>query len=339
MLARGDYRNKGEAVAPGGISAVKGVSPDWQLNLDAPDAERRKAIAHWIASPKNPLTARVIVNRIWMHYFGAGIVPTPSDFGASGGKPSHPELLDWLAAELVEGRASEDGRRTTDDGERSKQKDQSRLWSLKRIHRLVLTSETYKQSSRPIPAAMKRDAGNQLLWRQNPRRLEAEPFRDSVLAVSGELDRSIGGPSFRDWTMRTQGENDYFTPINEDRPECKRRSLYRMVIRANTDPFLDVLDCPDPSVATARRTSTTTPLQALSLLNSAFMERSAKRMAERLKNETPDSAKQIGRAYRLALSRNMTAAETKFAQEFVGKHGLEQLCLVLFNSNEFAYVD
>jgi hypothetical protein len=213
-------------------------------------------------------------------------------------------------------------------------------WSLKRIHRLILTSETYRQASRPRPEAIKNDAENRLLWRQNPRRLEAEPFRDAVLAVSGDLVRSIGGPGFRDWTVKSQGNNEIYTVIDEDRPEFKRRSLYRMVIRAGTHPLLDVLDCPDPSVATARRTATTTPLQALTLLNGGFMERSAARMARRLRSdagESPDA--QVHLAYRLAFGRRPTAEEAQFAREFARKHGLDQLCLVLLNANEFVFVD
>lgn len=184
------------------------------------------------------------------------------------------------------------------------------------------------------------DADNRLLWRQRLRRLEAEALRDAVLAVSGELNGAIGGPSFRDWTVRSQGNNEIYTLIDAKGPEFNRRSLYRMVVRAGTSPFLDALDCPDPSVATPRRSVTTTPLQALSLLNNAFMERSAGKWVERLKRETgPDPTAQVRRAYRLAFGRAPAADEERFAAGFIAEHGLEQFCLVLLNTNEFIYVD
>src|SRR5262249_47819893 len=154
-LARGDYRQPREVVSPGGIAALRGVSADWQLPQNAPEGERRKALARWIADPLNPLTPRVIVNRLWAHHFGAGLVPTPSDFGFQGGLPSHPELLDWLAGQLV-------------------RPDGGTAWSLKRIQRLIVTSATYRQISRSLPEATQVDADNRLLWRQLPRRLEAE---------------------------------------------------------------------------------------------------------------------------------------------------------------------
>src|SRR5262249_28168080 len=152
VLARGDYRQPRDVVDPGGIASLSGLSADWKLAKDAPEGERRKALARWLADPKNPLTPRVIVNRLWAHHLGAGRVPAPSDFGFQGGLPSHPELLDWLAHELVH-------------------PDKGTPWSLKRIHRLIVTSATYRQTSRSVPAAAKVDADNRLLWRQSPRRL------------------------------------------------------------------------------------------------------------------------------------------------------------------------
>jgi hypothetical protein len=321
VLARGDFRQKREPVAPAGIAAVAGVAAHWGLKPEAPEGERRKALAAWTTHPKNPLTARVIANRIWTYHFGAGLAPSPSDFGFNGGFPSHPELLDWLASDLMQSG-----------------------WRLKRLHRLILLSATYRQASHnglpsgPNPKSI--DADNRLLWRQNPRRLEAEALRDAVLSVSGELDPTLGGPGFRDWTVKSQGNNEIYTVFDAVGPEFNRRSLYRMVVRAGTDPLLDVLDCPDPSVATARRTVTTTPLQALSLLNSPFMERSAAKWAERLQREAPDDRPgQIRRAYRLAFARQARPEEIRFGERFAAKHGLAQLCLVLLNANEFLYVD
>lgn len=212
--------------------------------------------------------------------------------------------------------------------------------SLKRLHRLLLRSATYRQSSRPVAAARAKDAENRLLWRQNPQRLEAETLRDAALSVSGELNRTVGGPGFRDWTLKSNGDNEVYTVHDAVGPEFNRRTLYRMVIRAGTSPLLDGFDCPDPSVATPRRTTTTTPLQALSLLNNKFMEHSAEKWAARLKREEPGVASaQVALAYRQAFSRAPTPDESRFAAGFAAKHGLNQLCLVLLNANEFLYVD
>lgn len=350
VLARGDFRQPGEVVSPRGIAAVSGVSADWKLAADAPEAERRMALAEWIASADNPLTARVIVNRLWGYHFGAGLVRTPSDFGFQGGMPSHPELLDWLAGQLV---------RPAD----------GRAWSLKRIQRLIVLSSTYRQASakvdghgsagvrgdgsdanspalphprtsKPVPSPLDVDADNRLLWRQFPRRLEAETFRDAVLAVSGELDPRLGGPGFRDFTVSSAGNNETYTVFDAVGGEFSRRSLYRTCLRTGTSPLLDILDCPDPSVATPRRSVTTTPLQALTLLNNKFIEHYAERFADRVRRESgDDAAAQVKRAYALALAREPAADEADFARQFVAKHGLAQFCIVLFNASEFIDID
>jgi hypothetical protein len=321
ILARGDFKQPGEVVSPRGIAAVVGPKADWGLAQDSPEAERRNALAEWIADPNNPLTPRVIVNRLWAHHFGAGLVRTPSDFGFQGGQPSHPELLDWLARQLV-------------------QPDEGAPWRLKRIQRLIVTSATYRQASHTNLQAATVDADNRLLWRQLPRRLEAEAFRDAVLAVSGDLDRRLGGPGYRDWTVKSAGDNENYTVFDAVGGEFNRRSIYRMVIRAGTSPLLDVLDCPDPSVPAPLRSVTTTPQQALSLLNNKFMEHSAQRFAKRLTREAPDDpTAQIRRAYALAIARQPDDAEIEFARKFVAEHGLPQFCLVLFNASEFLYVD
>lgn len=321
VLVRGDFRQPGLAVGPRGIAAVSGISPDWGLAEDAPEADRRKALAQWIAAPENPLTPRVIVNRLWGYHFGAGLVRTPSDFGFQGGVPSHPELLDWLAKQLVhpaEGPA----------------------WSLKRIQRLIVLSAAYRQTSRSSPKASSLDAENRLVWRRPPLRLEAETFRDSVLAVSGELDPRLGGPGYRDFKVSSAGNNETYTVFDVIGPEFNRRSLYRTSLRTGTSPLLDLLDCPDPSVATPRRSVTSTPLQALALLNNAFMEHYSERFAKRLEREAgEDSPARIRRAYALAFSREPTKEEESFGAEFVAKYGLTQFCLVLLNTNEFLYVD
>jgi mono/diheme cytochrome c family protein len=321
VLARGDFRQPGEVVSPRGIACVPGVSPDWGLAGDAREADRRKALAEWIAGPGNPLTPRVIVNRLWGDHFGEGLVRTPSDFGFQGGLPSHPELLDWLAGQLAH---SPDGR----------------PWSLKRIQRLIVTSAAYRQSSRLEPKGAQTDADNRLLWRQALKRLDAETFRDAVLAVSGELDLQVGGPGFRDFKVSSMGDNETYTVFDAVGPEFKRRSLYRTCVRSGTSPLLDTLDCPDPSVATPRRSATSTPLQALTLLNDVFIEHYAGKFAERLAREAPDSqTAQVRRAFALALSRSPTDEEAASGQRFVAERGLSQFCVVLFNTNEFMFVE
>lgn len=320
VLDRGDFRKPGITVAPRGIAAVAEVAPDWKLDQNAPEAQRRMALARWITDSNNPLPARVMANRLWGWHFGRGLVRTPSDFGFHGGLPSHPELLDWLAGQLAR----------PPDGP---------AWRLKRIQRLIVTSATYRQSSHPVARALKVDAGNELLWRRSPQRLEAETFRDTVLAVSGQLDPKIGGPGFRDFTVSSAGDNETYTVFDAVGPKFNRRSLYRTCVRSGTSPLLDILDCPDPSVATPRRSLTTTPLQALTLLNNKFIEHYAARFAERLKRDAADSAAQVRRAYALAFSREPTAQETRFGQEYIAAHGLAEYCLVLFNLNELMFVD
>ena len=323
VLLRGDVRQPAGVVVPAGLRAVAGASAggpshDFGLSSDAPEEQRRKRLAEWVADRRNPLTARVIVNRLWHHHFGVGIVHTPNDFGFNGGRPSHPQLLDWLASELM------------DNG-----------WSLKKIHRAIVLSAAYRQSSASRPEGLAKDAGNRLLWRKGPARLEAEALRDAVLAACGDLNPRMGGESFHDFEMPPQqGKNQVYEPKDVSGPAVERRTIYRALARSGSNPMLDTLDCPDPSVATPARTVTTTPLQALSLLNNAFMIRSADHFAGRLKREAgEDVAKQAGRAYALVFGRAPTADEVDEARRFVGAHGLPQFCLVLFNANEFLYVD
>jgi len=335
VLARGDFRAKGEAVAPGGVAALTGPAAEWGLKQDAPEPDRRKALAAWLTDPKNPLTARVMVNRVWSYHFGAGLVPTPSDFGFNGGLPSHPELLDWLASNFIAGVGGQGS-----GARRESFSSHAMGWSVKKLHRLLLLSATYRQSSRPVPAAKARDAENRLLWRHNPQRLAAESLRDAALSVSGELNPALGGPGFRDWTMKSNGDNEVYTVFDAVGPEFNRRTLYRMVVRSGGSPLLDGFDCPDPSVATPKRTVTTTPLQALSLLNNKFMEHVAGKWAAKLQRDAPSGTPaQVTLAYRQAFARPPNPDEIRFAETFAAKHGLPQLCLVLLNTNEFLYVD
>jgi hypothetical protein len=316
LLLRGNTATPGDVVVPAGLASLQGTNWDFELPADAPEAERRRMLAEWITSRTNPLFARVIVNRLWQHHFDAGFVSTPNDFGFTGGQPSHPELLDYLAARLIESN-----------------------WSLKSIHRLIVTSATWQQATTHSDAAAKVDSGNRLLWRGNRTRLDAESLRDSILLAAGQLNDQVGGPSFQDF--KTFNFNSQFyemtDPIGE---EFNRRTIYRMVIRSGRNRMLDAFDCPDPSATAPKRAMTTTPLQALSLLNHSFALRMADHFAERVADEVGDeAAAQIDRAVRIAWCREPTESERKSLVRFTKQHGLPSLCRVLLNSNEFLYVD
>ncbi len=327
VLARGDMRKPLDEVTPRGLDALArgGLSADFGLSKDAPEGQRRLKLAEWIADDRNPLTARVIVNRLWHYHFGRGIVDTPSDFGFNGGRPFHPELLDWLSRELVEPTCQ-----TTDS-------EVLRPWSLKHIHRLMVLSSSYRQAALvDNPKAIDVDADNRLLWRFSSRRLEGEAVRDAALQVAGALNPQVGGPSFRDMHFQMKNNAEFTDPTGEFSDEVNRRTIYRLWARSGANPMLQSLDCPDPSVAAPQRTKTITPLQALSLLNNATMEKCAQRMAERLSKDVGDEAqKQIERAYWLAFSRAPSEQEIALSNEFVKHAGLTQFCLVLLNTNEF----
>jgi hypothetical protein len=325
VLIRGDVEKKGDAVNPGGLSALRTLSPDFNLPADAAEGQRRAKLAEWIASPGNPLTARVMVNRIWHYHFGRGIVATPNDFGFNGDRPTHPELLDWLASEFITS-PGEPGALATGGG------------SLKRLHGLILLSSTYRQSSRLDPQAAAVDVDNRWLWRFPPRRLEGEAVRDAMLAVSGQLNPQMAGPSFRPFTVEVFGS--YFYKLTDPgTPEFNRRTVYRINVNSARSPLLESLDCPEPAVKTPKRGLTTTPLQALALMNNSFVQRQARCFAERITREAgSDPAVQVKYAYHLAFGRPLTAQEEKRAVIFAREHGIESLCWALLNANEFLYV-
>ena len=311
-LHRGDPMQPKEEVAPGALASF-GRKVD--LAADAPEPQRRRALADWIADPQNPLTARVLVNRIWHYHFGTGLVDTPSDFGLNGGKPTHPELLDWLACEFI-----------------------ARGWSIKELHRLIVKSATYRQSSAQRPAAVKVDAGSRLLWRFPPRRLEAEPLRDTILAVSGKLDLRMGGPGF-DLFEPMKNYVKVYTSKRTFSDEDFRRMIYQAKPRTQLDEVFGAFDCPDAGQVAPRRTSSTTPLQALNLLNSSFALQQAGFFAERLEKETgADPKARVRRAFVLSFGREPAADETAAALKLIGQHGLKVFCRALFNANEFINV-
>ncbi len=312
-LHRGDPMQPREAVGPGALTEV---GPSLSIPANATGPQRREALARWITAPTHPLTPRVMVNRLWHYHFGAGLVDTPSDFGLNGGTPSHPELLDWLGAELV------------DSG-----------WSLKHIHRLIVTSATYRQSSKAHPEGLAKDAQTRLLWRYPPRRIEAEALRDAILFVSGQLDTRMGGPGFDLFQPNTNYVKVY-TPKAEFGPAEFRRMVYEHKPRMVVDDTFGVFDCPDGGQIAPKRNVSTTPRQALNLLNSPFLLQQADLFAERVMREVGSvPAAQVERAFRLAFQRAPTSSERVAAESLVSEHGLPSLCRALLNANEFIYLD
>jgi mono/diheme cytochrome c family protein len=310
-LYRGEPMQKREVVAPDALT----VTGTLGLAVDEPDQQRRVRLADWIASPQNPLTARVLVNRLWHYTFGNGIVDTPSDFGANGSRPTHPELLNWLADEFVKGG-----------------------WSIKHIQRLILMSATFRQSSAPRADAAALDADGRLLWRYTPRRLEAEAIRDSMLAVSGALDLKMGGPGFYLMDVVTENVMHYF-PKEKYTPAEYRRMVYLFRIRAAQDGVFGSFDCPDGGSVMAKRSRSNTPLQALNLFNSSFITQQSDLLAKRLRTEAgeaPDA--QAAFAFRLFYARPPDAYEQRSSAEMIRTHGLQSFARALYNTSEFLFV-
>jgi hypothetical protein len=317
VLARGDTQNKGEQVhmRPLGV-LLPDDAPEWQ------EEKPRAALASWITDPDHPLTARVVVNRIWHYHFGQGIVSTPNDFGRMGARPSHPEMLDYLANRFVEER-----------------------WRWKPIHREIVLSSTYRQSSRsPLEAkAHSVDPNNKLLWHYSRRRLQAEEIRDAMLSVSGLLNTKTGGPSVI-VPVDQDLVNLLYKPsqwtVTPDGTEHNRRSVYLIAKRNLRLPFMEVFDSPDLQTSCARRESSTHAPQALELLNGDLSNRLAEAFADRLRREAgEDRLKQIDLAYQLATSRAPKPAERKLAQAFLEKQPLREFALAMLNLNSFLYLD
>lgn len=323
LLNRGDVMQQKEVILPGALSQLTGMPADFPNIANKPEQERRLALARWIASPTNPLTPRVLVNRVWQYHFGKGIVATSSDFGRNGTKPSHPELLDWLATVFIRTPKTKD--------------ELGFAWKLKPLHRLMVTSYTYRQSSKAVPQGMAKDAGNVYLWRMPLRRMEAEAVRDAILTVSGSLNRTMGGPGYRLFKYNVVNVAIY-EPLEDPGPETWRRGVYRQEARSIRDDLLGVLDCPESSQRAPRRESTTTALQALSLFNGPFLNRQVEIFAKRVEQQA-GSAKQaqIDRAFLLAFSRLPSTQEKDGAISLVDQHGVSALCRALLNANEFLY--
>ena len=310
-LYRGDFNAPREAVGPNALEVFGTLG----LTQESTDGQRRSAFANWVASPDNPLTARVIVNRLWQFHFGTGIVDTPSDLGRAGTLPTHPELLDFLASELID-----------------------HDWSLKHIHRLIMESATYQQSSQPRKEAVAVDASARYLWRFPPRRLEAEVIRDSILQVSGSLDTRMGGTGFPGFEVQAENVRHYF-PIKEFGPQHWRRMVYMTKVRQEKDAVFGVFDCPDASQVVDKRSRSTTPLQALNLFNSTFVLQQCEILAEQLEEEfSDDVAAQVRQVLHRAFGRIPDEIEIDEAAEFVKEEGLVQFCRAIFNANEYVFV-
>jgi len=316
LFLGGDPARVGDAVAPASLSTLTETGTSYELAADSPEAERRLALARWITAAENPLTPRVLANRLWQGHFGVGLVDTSSDFGFMGTKPSHPELLDWLAQQV-----------------------HASGWRLKPLHRLIVTSQAYRQASGWNEQAGAVDADARLLWRYPPRRLAAEEIRDTLLSVAGKLELGEGGPGFRLYQYLEDNVATY-VPLEAHGPETFRRAIYHQNARAARVDLLSDFDCPDPAFAAPKRASTTTPLQALTLLNHSFTLDMARALALRVQTRGEATASDaVSIAFELAFARQPTTTERAAADRLVAEHGLVALCRALLNSNELVYLD
>ena len=325
VLHRGNILSPRDLAVPGTVPLFEREAPKFDLPKNHTEGQRRVALAKWIVRPDNPLTWRSIVNRVWLYHFGRGIVETPNDFGRMGQLPSHPELLDWLASEFRDGGQS-----------------------IKQLHRLILTSAVYQQSSihpgESVQAAKNPtdiDGGNALLWKMNRRRLEAEEIRDAVLSVSGRMSPTMFGPGFYLFKLERTAHSPHYEYHKFDPEDIQshRRSVYRFIVRSQPDPFMTTLDCADSSQSTPQRNETLTSLQALSLLNNKFTLAMSKHMERRLQTEAKSAEDQVSRAVRLVAGRIPSDFEKQELTKYANEHGLANLCRVLFNTSEFIFLD
>lgn len=337
LLHRGDITQPRDEVQPLTLSCLEDLPAALAVADPTDEGARRAALANWLADHRNPLTWRSIANRVWQYHFGRGLVDTPSDFGRMGTAPTHPELLDWLAARL------------RDRGE-----------SLKDLHRLIVTSATYRQSSSSQASSSQAsdgqasaaqssaaviDGDNLYLWRMNRRRLDAESYRDAVFAIAGTLDFQMGGPSVKQF-VQTPGmhvtPNVDYRSADVDSPAMRRRSVYRFLFRTIPDPFMDALDCPDASQWTPTRGESVTPMQALATLNDKAIVHQCEQLAARIERDRPtdpDGRQRARAAVRQILGREASEVEVTGVAVYLLSHGLANACRVLFNSNEFMFVD
>jgi hypothetical protein len=319
VLRRGDLHQPAAEVQPGWpIILTPGNQPrPVAVKATGPATTgRRSALAHWVASQDNPLTARVLVNRLWQHHFGRGIVATASNFGIRGERPTHPELLDWLATELP-----------------------ARGWSIKEMHKLMLLSATYQQSTSASPATLAKDPDNHLYSRMNRLRLEGEVIRDTLLATSGQLNHKMSGPGVSPPVPAEVVKGSKGWTVSADPHDHVRRSIYIFARRNLRFPFLEAFDLPDSNLSCPKRERSTTAPQALALLNASDVVDAALALAKRVEKEAQSNDERTTLAYRLTLGRRPTAAELRAAHEFLEQSPLCELCRALFNLNEFVYLD
>ncbi|MBC7852707.1 MAG: DUF1553 domain-containing protein, partial [Pirellulaceae bacterium] len=320
LLKRGDINQPLEEAQPAALAFLQQHPAKLSIEDLQQEGQRRAALARWTSDDKNALAWRSIANRIWHYHFGRGIADTPSDFGKMGSPPTHPQLLDWLALEL-----------------------QSSGGSLKTLHRRIVTSGTYRQSSAHEEKNAEIDADNKFLWRMHRSRLEAEQVHDALVQIADSADLAMGGKSVRQF-IQTPGihvtPNVDYQNFNPDDPANYRRSVYRFIFRTLPDPFMESLDCADASQLTPARTVSVTALQALTMLNDKFVVRQSERLAERLKTETGDNKEtQVVRLFEIVLLRPPRESEAAALQAFLKKHGLANTCRLLLNSNEFMFVN
>lgn len=317
VLLRGSPENPRDEVMPAGPTILNG---NLQLTSKFPGAKRRVRFAKWVASSDSPLTARVMANRIWHHVFGSGIVSTTSDFGKAGAPPTNPKLLDWLAAEFVDPTVSK-----------------KQPWSMKAMIRLMVMSDAFRQSSTPNTEGVVADAGSQLLWRFPPQRVEAEVIRDSILQASGSLDRKLGGRGYRIHNVKKTYAQ--WQVVNNHGPDTWRRMLYQERMRRVDDLMFTAFDFPDCGQVRAKRPVSTTPLQALNLMNSSFVIEQSKRIADRAILDSEDDEKSaVQRCFELLVGRLPDADELPDCLTLAQEENLSLVCRAIINSNEFAFL-
>lgn len=315
VFVGGSPQRKGDAVTPASLQVLGPLASAYRIDIEPDDGARRVALARWLTAADNPLTPRVLANRVWQYHFGRGIVDTPSDFGYLGSRPTHPELLDWLASELLRNG-----------------------WKLKPLHRLIMTSQTYRQSAAWREEAASADAESLFLWRFPPRRLAAEEIRDTLLSVAGKLDLKMGGPGFQLYEYQQDNVATY-VPLDAPGPETYRRAVYHHNARASRVDVISDFDCPDPAFAEARRASTTSPLQALTLMNHRFSLDMTQFLAERLERDAADVPGQVRRAFQLAFGREPSDREREQATALITAHGRRAFCRAIINANELIYLE
>lgn len=311
LLKRGDVMQPADVMVPG---AIRGIGPELRVTSASDDHARRLALADWLTDASNPLPSRVWVNRIWHHHFGAGLVRTPSDFGFNGDRPSHPELLDWLAAEF-----------------------QANGGQSKPLHRLIMTSRTYRQTSAGQSSGLATDASNRMLWRYPSRRIEAEAIRDNILRTTGSLENRGGGPGYNLWEYSNYVT--VFKPKEKLGPDEFRRMVYQFKPRTQQDSTFGAFDCPDATATAPRRLASTTALQALNLLNSPFIFDQADRFARLIGAQSNDPQQQVGLAFLRAFQRKPSASEQASARRLVEQSNLATLCRMLLNANELVTLE